>query len=531
MDELKPLNEMTDEELGDELEGYLKESFAKHVYLSTPVEQVAYGEPFVFTFVNLPTHMGRFTSEKRLNDVFLCGEEHELYRLSINEAKAAEAMAATVEYRRTVREQAGDAPPLDASDYIEIEPAAIHLEPADFPVFVTEDGKPITGATWPEVNNTPLELVLAWLAGYDALGDGEPDDETLREAARIFTLTFNVFFDVQTVEDNRGDEGKGAARPYVYDKNVMIATDQITGALFDRGREGYIEPAQYWSDEPKEIKSSKNGFVYLQLRLPTTTEITDDISTYELAARHDYWLGAAHKLVREGHTLITGEMILKKNGYDNPYSESMANTMRAAAEAMYQLTHMEIAVDTTNQYGKRKSGGMELNKRTTMRRIFGYEFSFTEWKRKDGTVVPSFELEYKGKGDPVSSCPLLEYQLEHKMFSDVPADDDCLAGLKLSLDHRIMWRYVRRRVLEERTTDRIRFDSMFTTLGMDGDSAAAKRKRRKMIDQLEKMLRRACRDDHDDPRRKRKVKHTRLFKSWRYLEDATGRYGVEIVPL
>lgn len=330
-----------------------------------------------------------------------------------------------------------------------------------------------------------------------------------------------------TGEDREAAKGT----TYLRDKNVMIATDQITGSLFDRGREGYIEPAQYWSDEPKEIKSSRNGFVYLQLRLPTTTEITDDISTYELAARHDYWLGAAHKLVREGHTLITGEMILKKNGYDNPYSESMANTMRAAAEAMYQLTHMEIAVDTTNQYGKRKSGGMELNKRTTMRRIFGYEFSFTEWKRKDGTVVPSFELEYKGKGDPVSSCPLLEYQLEHKMFSDVPADDDCLAGLKLSLDHRIMWRYVRRRVLEERTTDRIRFDSMFTTLGMDGDSAPAKRKRRKMIDQLEKMLRRACRDDHDDTRRKRKVKHTRLFKSWRYLEDATGRYGVEIVPL
>lgn len=317
-------------------------------------------------------------------------------------------------------------------------------------------------------------------------------------------------------ERRTADRRTAKGAQYLYDKDVIVSTDQITRALFDPHSESYMAGMDYWSEEPKRIRSAKHGVIALQLKLPLTTDIHRP-ETYQLSARESFWLDAAYKLARDGRTTITGRDLLKKNGYSNPYRASEA--MRSAADSMLMLTHTEIAVDTTDEYNKRP-GARKVNRRVTFKPIVDGEFSLLE-DSKGG----DFEVELNG--DPVEAMATLRYILDHRMFGVIPGHDDCLDGLRLDVDHRLMWRYVRRRVLEDGTNNRIIFDSMFETLNLDG---ADRHKKKRMIDQLEKMLRRACRKNHR--KGKATVEHTQVFSSWKWVVGADGaRRGVEIKPL
>ena len=239
--------------------------------------------------------------------------------------------------------------------------------------------------------------------------------------------------------------------------------------------------------------------------------IEDDPTSYGLTAKERYWHETAETLARDGYTVIRGSDLLKKNGFLNPYRKEAADVMKEAARVMYDLTGRRIAIDTTDQY-KHGREGATLRRQTTLRPIIDGEYSFTEWDDDSG-AVRDFEVELRGD-TPEESFPLLEYQLEHKMFSDIPGDDDCLDGLRLTLDHRVLWREVRRRMLShELSSNRIRFDTLFKSLGMTDTTRAAKAKRERMLDQLDKMLRRACSSTHKN-RKGDTVNHTRLFKSF-----------------
>ncbi len=320
---------------------------------------------------------------------------------------------------------------------------------------------------------------------------------------------------------------KPARRPYLTDKTVMVTTDQIAGALFDPGRGDYIEPGEWWDETPKEIRSSKHGHIGLQLKLPTGIEIDDDPATYKLTAKERFWHETAEKLAREGRTVIRGSDLLKKNGYTNPYRKEAGEVMKEAARVMCDLTGRRIAIDTTDQY-KHSRDGMTLQKQVTLRPIIDGEYSFTSWD-KDGDEVRDFEVELRGS-DPVDAFPMLGYQLERKMFADIPGDDDCLDGMRLTLDHRVMWREIRRHMVTQGLGRKIRFDTLFKSLGMNGATRAAKAKQERMLSQLEKMLDRAVTDKHKGAKGKT-VRHTKLFKSWRYLTNNGRRYGIEITPL
>lgn len=324
---------------------------------------------------------------------------------------------------------------------------------------------------------------------------------------------------------------------YLRDKSVMVTTDQIAGALFDPSRKDYIDPASWWDETPKPVRTAKYGVVALQPRLPVGIDMEDDPDTYKLTARQRFWYETAEKLAREGYRTIRGSDLLKKSGYKNPYKPTTKGVMRDAARALLDLTGRRVAIDTTDQYSKKRRDGMSLRQQITLRPIIDGEYSFTSWDGGGGEDVKDFEIELRGS-DPVQAFALLEYQLEHKMFADIPGHDDCLDGMsKLTIENRYMWREVRRRMLEKNLPGdgahgerRIRFDALFKALGMDGETRADEARRRRMIDTLEKMLRRACRDEHRQG--SKPVKHTQLFKKWDYITDANGRrYGVVITPL
>lgn len=519
MDERKPVEDMTKDEAAAELEPYVQESFNKHVEVDRASLVASSNSLFVFALKNLPRRLDVDGAA-----AFMCDEEHRLYTIEIDESKMDEAREAAKEAQAA--QARGETAPYA------IPSGLVSFKPLELPPFTIPEGVLESGETHVDVKRPNLEFLLSWIAMYDILGE-KPTDEDIGTAARVFTLMLNTFFDVEEIDEQV--EGRAdRQRPYLRDKSVMVTTDPIAGALFDPGRSDYIDPIQWWDEAPKKIRSSKYGVVGLQLRLPTSIELEGDAADYRLTAKQRFWYETAEKLAREGYRTIRGVDLLKKRGYTNPY-RSM-DTMKEAGLALYDLTARQVAIDTTDQYSKKHRGDTRPKLKITLRPIIDGEYSFTVWDGGDEGDLRDFEIELRGN-NPVEAFATLEYQLEHKMFADIPGYDDCLDGMrKITAEHRYMWNEVRRRMLEKNLQGdgkngarRIRFDTLFKTLGMDGTEKKDADQRRHMIDTLEKMLRRACRDDHK--KGTKTVKHTRLFKSWRYITENGRRYGVEITPL
>lgn len=523
MDGLKPLNEMTDAEREAELEGYIRDAFKRHVALNVPVNLLEDAALFAFTLKDTPKQSKLF--ENYNGNVFVCGEEHQLFFLAIDRSKLDLAQDALRKMEADFTAADGNTPIEVSAEFFELIPAK--LAPFDIPNAVfshdAEDGIFLHV----EPTQTTLEFLLGMLAVYDAEADEAGGAQILRVAELFYSTYLDTRDPLSKFEKER--------QPYLRDYDVMVTTDPIAGALFDPGRDGYIEPGEWWDEEPKEIRSSKHGHIALQLRLPQGIQIDDEQAEQKLTATERFWYETAEKLAREGRHIIRGSDMLKKNGFSNPYRKTSAPTMADAARAMVTLTGRRIFIDTTNEYKGVKHGGMELKRQITLRPILDGEYSFTEWG--DGSkTVRDFEIRLR-TDNPVDAFALLGYQLEHGMFADLPGHDDCLDHMgKLTLDNRKMWREVRRRMAIEnmpgdgvRGERRILFSTLFKTLDIPGTTRADEAKRMRMLDMLEKMLRRACRDDHTY--RGKKIKHTRLFRSWRFIERGGRRYGVEITPL
>ena len=360
-------------------------------------------------------------------------------------------------------------------------------------------------------------------------------------------------------------------------KEIKWPNDPATIALMDRN-EGHIEPADYFTGG-RDINTGGGGSIKLTVNADESVEIDAESSVYVLDNETNFWYTMLCNVARDtGKKEIYGTDILKLAGYQNPYRDDSAEVMASASSNIYKAIRTTIAVDTTNERRNKKRKNREVIESIGLRPVVSADMDLTKEAVKDdkgnktGEIVQDFVVTLKPRNDEVMSAfPLFEYAESRDMVLTIGKDEYLFDGLRLSLDDRRMWMYVLRRVKSQKLSNIIKFETMWNTLELkkreykpvpetdeDGNprtddegkiiykkedakviarkqSEALRKKKTRMIAQLEKMLYQASGGLNSGQRMKKgdKAKYPRRIAAWEWTKDkSSGRVdGVKITPL
>lgn len=321
--------------------------------------------------------------------------------------------------------------------------------------------------------------------------------------------------------------GKGALAEYTRGENtIFAAADPVNGAIFDKARSDHITAQEIWNGEPKRINAPKGGTIDVTVKPYKGAEISINHSDVDLNAKDQFWLDALGTLARGGHREVRGTQILSKYGFANPYSPSVAKTLKEAADTYRRFSTTLIAYDATDAYKHKAINGLELHRRIDLEPLLKLDKLSLESYGEDGEVK-DFVLTLGGE-TPIDALPTQRFS--HVIGATIPLliDWSTFAGLRPTLLHRQAIAYLYRRVYKQGTNDTILFDSLFKALDMPGDSVAQKRKRERLLDALEKML------DRMTGRRKNadgSPVYPKVFESWKWHKNKGKRDGFTIQKL
>ena len=296
-------------------------------------------------------------------------------------------------------------------------------------------------------------------------------------------------------------------------KNVVMPNDAITNAFFARDATA-IQPWDYFNhdtaDKSLAIPTGGKGTANVIVIQDANTTIDAAIETYRMTPEDRFWLEAICSLARDGYTVIRGSDLLKFNGYRNPYQASAQDTMRRAYQSVRKMWRMHIAIDTTNEKKTRYSGLSESYDEQPL-----IDCNWSVLRFEDGTLDFEITLNLTNNGTPLGALPLAVYAADKKQLLLAERTDLEFETIgKLTLDHRLMWRYVLRRMKDKTTSTTIVFDTIFKNIGLED---ADRFKRGKMLTILHRML---------EERQKDGV----LTFTWNRDKGRRAEYSVTITP-
>lgn len=361
-------------------------------------------------------------------------------------------------------------------------------------------------------------------------------------------------------------------------KEIKWPNDPVTIALMDRN-EGHIEPSDYFGGE-RDINTGGGGSVKLTVSADESIEIDADESLYVLDNETYFWYSMLlSKAIGTGKKEIYGTDILKMAHYQNPYRDECAEVMESAANNIFKAMRTTISVDTTNERRNKRRKNRELIESIGLRSVISADMDLTTEKITDdegketGEIVRDFVVTLKPRddGEIITAFPLLTYADSRDMILTFTESEFSFDGLRLSLDDRRMWMYVLRRVKSQKLSNTIKFETMWNTLELkpreyipvpetdeNGEelkdangniiykqedkkiiarkqSEAMRKKKQRMISQLEKMLYQAAGGLGSGQKMKKgeTPKYPRRIASWEWTKNKnTGRVdGVKITPL
>lgn len=274
-------------------------------------------------------------------------------------------------------------------------------------------------------------------------------------------------------------------------RTLTLPNDPITKAMFGRG-ENHITPADYMNGIPRKIRTGKN--LSTTVLIQNDFDITEACEAYQLNDMDRFWLETVCSIAKDGHTSISGYDLLKVNGFKNPHSKGMRNTMRQALDSVVKAASIWVTIDTSEEdHAYAKSVGTELNSGIVMKRIVSADISLLDL----ANGAPDFRISLltDDTGDPISALPLARYASNKRQLISAVSDDFDFKTIKrMTFEHKRMWRYVVRRISEKGTSNTILFETMFRELCLEG---ITRQKRSSLIDVLRTMLA----ERRDDARR------------------------------
>lgn len=286
----------------------------------------------------------------------------------------------------------------------------------------------------------------------------------------------------------RKNPRKPTSRPsLVRTEKLTLPNDAITKALFGRG-ENHLTPADYMSGLPRKIRTGKN--LSATVLVQNDFDITEACETYQLNDVDRFWLESLCSIAKEGHLEISGRDLLKVNGFANPRSPNMRNTLKEAFDSIFKAARTWITIDASDEeHAYAKSLGTELALGVILKRVINAEFSLMKFT--DGRADFTIRLIPDEDGDPLSALPLAKYASNKRQLIDATTDDFVFEGLSVKIEHKRMWRYVVRRISEKSTSNTILCETMLRELGCAG---ITKQKRSNVLAKLEEMLEARMRD-------------------------------------
>lgn len=373
--------------------------------------------------------------------------------------------------------------------------------------------KPAPGIEDAAEKQLTLVDILTWLEIADSFDAGD-----VMRASKILHLAYSAFDVDQPEEPRRYVRTKGVPR--------VIDISPAANAVFDPSNPHYLQPQDIFSGEGVSIPLKDAGTLKVALRAPEDADITKFSTDDMLNLRESYWLNLIGSLARRGETSIRGSDLLKQAGFTNPFQRGMADTMTEAANAVFKLTRWGAFIDVTGERIRKTAKGRRLISSSKWQPVIDGDFYLDRYEAEDGAEgeARDFEIILRDKEDPIRSLPFLAYATDTGRFIEYAGFPECFKGMRLTMDHRIMWFYVTRQTQTNglKHGGTILFSTMFKALRMDGNSKAEKQKRKRMVDTLEKMLRRAAGG---------RGKYDPIIKSWRYKDEAGRHVGVVIKPL
>ena len=370
--------------------------------------------------------------------------------------------------------------------------------------------------------------LLVWLAIADAFEAGDQEQADL-----LFAL---AYFDGPK-ETGRHLRTKGVTR-------VMDISPAIN-AVFNPTSRHYLQPQDYFSGEGVAVPVGDAGKLEIGLRAPADADISKFSPTDTLAEHERYWLDMVNTRALQGESVIRGSDLLKSAGCRNPYARGMAKTMAEAAEDVLKLTRYGTFINTTGEKIPRSRNGRRLVSSMTYRPIIDAEFMLNEYEveveakdeaeandegKKTVKLIRDFEIRLRNESDPIKSLPFFDYSMATGRYIEAGDFPKCFKGLTgLKQSHRYMWHYVERQLKTKGLAhgNTILFSTMFDALQMGGTDRNAQKRQQRMLDMLEKMLRRAAGGHKVDG----SLEYEPIIKSWRYKTEAGRRVGITVTPL
>lgn len=371
-----------------------------------------------------------------------------------------------------------------------------------------------------QVTTLSLYDLLALAAAQDAQDPGVA--QALREAVISNKRTCGL--SVQEREDllNRFASLK---RPYVRRKVHNVRTtrqvaliDPLTNAITDSSN-GAITPADYFTDQGREIDTGSGGVALLDIRASDDADI-DDVTTYAADNQTRYWLDHLYPLVLDAAANgyeVHGSELLRHAGFKNPYDKKQEPVMRNAAKNIDKALKTRIGIDVTREKRKRRGDHKGLIESIELRPLVDGIMTIDRYD-DDGEEVRDFTITVKPRvgEEVIDALPLAKYAQACGMLTNFTQDEITFSGIRQTLDDRRMWAYVLRRIKTKGLSGTIKFETMWKDLQVDeGPSKESRRKKRaRMLGKLEKML---------------DQKKGELFASWTWKKDADGRVeGIQI---
>lgn len=294
--------------------------------------------------------------------------------------------------------------------------------------------------------------------------------------------------------------------------------DPLTNAITESGK-GAITPADYFTDEGREIDTGAGGVALLDIRASDDADL-EDISSYVADNNTRFWLDHLYPLVLDAADdsyEVHGSELLTHAGYKNPYDKKQEPVMRDAAKNIDKALKTRIGIDVTHEKRNKRGKNRHLIESVELRPIVDGIMTIDRYE-EDGEEVRDFTITVKPRvgEDVIDALPLAKYAQSRGMLTNYTQDEITFSGIRQTLDDRRMWVYVLRRIKSKGMSGTIRLETMWNDLKADeGLSRDAKRKKRdRMLGKLEKML---------------NQKEGDLFSSWTWKKDADGRVnGIQI---
>lgn len=268
-------------------------------------------------------------------------------------------------------------------------------------------------------------------------------------------------------------------RKYLTTKTRVMQNDTVTNALFGRD-ENAIQPAQYFGGKENAIEIATGKKLSASLYLVNDMSVEDAVEAYRLSPVDRFWLEGVCSMAHDGTDVIRGSDLLKFSGYKNPYQETSRGVMEQAIRSITKMRKLEVMIDTTKELSHYKG----LSQAIDFKPIIDCNYRLMRFD--DGTSDFEIMLNVPKGGAPIDALPLAVYASDKKQLLAAPREEMEFKTVKrLSLDHRVMWAYVLRRIETKGLSETLRFD---TILKNTVDGEITRNKRFKMLRVLHSML-------------------------------------------